>query len=66
MLNKRHLFINSYSAFLFKFLFPYIKERKCPFRGSVLTIEQLTFFYYKDCTQMRNLRRAYNTGGSLI
>ena len=54
MLNKRHLFINSYSAFLFKFLFPYIKERKCPFRGSVQTIEQLTFFWgelidkYKD------------------
>ena len=47
MLNKRHLFINSYSAFLFKFLFPYIKERKCPFRGSVQTKEQRTFFIIK-------------------
>ena len=47
MLNKRHLFINSYSAFLFKFLFPYVKERKCPFRGYVQTIEQRTFFIIK-------------------
>ena len=23
-------------------------------------------FYYKDCTQMRNLRRTYNAGDSLI
>ena len=47
MLNKRHLFIISYSAFLFKILFPYIKERKCPFRGSVQTKEQRTFFIIK-------------------
>ena len=51
---------NSYSAFSFKYLIlfiMFIKERKCPLRGSVQTIGQGTFFIMNDCRQI--LRRAY-------